>query len=606
MAYSRPMRMVRAAFRLASAIGVAWAAAWGGPAAAGINPSTEPPPWFSTERPPPRDGSAYALPGAGASQPGRWPGAADAVPQNPRLGWNFSNYYDMYPLARDAGASHDRVTFSMAATQPGQGAFNWSAYDQVVNGMAAPRNVEVLGVLVEPPQWAAADPGERPPVWWVPRGLDQPWSSADNVWAQWVYRVVQRYKARVRAWEVWNEPNLDFWSGTPAQFARLLKVSYQAIKAADPTATVVFGGVYKGVNIHVTLGAWQALADDPEGAANGYFFDVMGFHLYDGGTCDTFDLIGYMKSLMPPALQGKPWWITESGIRVRDGDWPEYANPTEQASYVLQNYAYALYKDIKRYYFWRANDADDLVQPWGLVTNQGQRRPAYAAFQVAASRLPATFNWSVRSWGNNGAVSRISFYGTPLGRVTVLWNVSNAPQFFSTFAIFPNATLVQQDGSAARITTSTGQRAFQLAPAQSFRWPYPMCQVASRPQIIIERDVTPPVATPSPLPPASDPLIRLTWRGEDPYGAGDDGAGGVWSYQVQVRENGGPWRWWSDWEEATATTFTGTLGSTYAFRVRALDWAGNYQSWSSAAVVTTTVGAITRDRRVMLPLLRRP
>ena len=54
------------------------------------------------------------------------------------------------------------------------------------------------------------------------------------------------FKGRVDAYEVWNEPNLKgggFWSGTIADYARLLKASYDDFHAGDPNAKVVAGSV---------------------------------------------------------------------------------------------------------------------------------------------------------------------------------------------------------------------------------------------------------------------------------------------------------------------------------------------------------------------------
>src|SRR5437588_116960 len=49
----------------------------------------------------------------------------------------------------------------------------------------------------------------------------------------------------VHTWEIWNEPNIpEFWSpaANVVQYAAMLKQADVAIKAADPTATVLTGG----------------------------------------------------------------------------------------------------------------------------------------------------------------------------------------------------------------------------------------------------------------------------------------------------------------------------------------------------------------------------
>ncbi|MEO6063296.1 MAG: hypothetical protein ABIQ99_15285 [Thermoflexales bacterium] len=515
------------------------------------------------------------------------------VAQNARLGLNFSNYPDnnpgSYTSAKIAGASHDRVTFSMAASITGTG---WVDYDRLI-AAATRQNIEVLGTLVEPSA-PACDTGIRYGIWCVPRGLQLPWNNAGNLWSNWVFQTVTRFKSKVHAWEVWNEPNIDFWSGSNAQYALLLKRSYQAIKAADPTATVVFGGIFRGVNIDRTLGIWNALVTDREAKANNYFFDVMGYHLYDGGHCSTFDEIGFMKASMPAALQSKAWWITESGVRVRDLATDGFANPAQQSSWVIANYAYALFKDIKRYYLWRATDAGDVDQPWGLLTDAGAPRPAFAAYQVAAQRLPTTFNWAERHFDESNpgrTAQRITFFGTPLGRVSVFWNTGHATQTLTTPAAVMTGTYYFQDGSSASAPASNGARVLQLPPAPNFSGRTDGdCLVSSPPVILIERDTTAPMATLNGLATAlSTTGVSLSWSATDATGAGDDGVAGVRSFDGQYRIGSGAWRPLFESRTSSATRFIGARGLTYSFRVRAVDGAGNIQDWANARVVTTRI-----------------
>jgi hypothetical protein len=490
----------------------------------------------------------------------------------------------------------------MAATTGG-----WGGYDSLV-AAAAGQGIEVLGTLVEPSASACSAPPSG--AWCVPSGLNGPWNQSS--WGNWVYQAVLHFKANIHAWEVWNEPNLEgFWMGTNEQYALLLKQTYLAIKAADPSATVVFGGIYRGNNIGRTTGFWNAIVADPGAAANNYFFDVMGFHLYDGGHCSTSDEIATLKSLMPTVLQSKPWWITESGIRVRPDPTEGFATPYQQASWVISNYTYALYKDVKRYYFFRATDGFDTLQPWGLMNDAGTLRPAYTAYQVAAQYLPTSFSFNVRYFyesSPNQTANRITFYGTPLGRVSVFWNVGPNPQTLNTFAVLNTGTLVAQDGSASTSTAVNGRRIFSLPAAPSFNTPWNPsdCLVPSPPLILIEKDTKAPVATMNGLPAVSNTtLLGLSWSGTDTLGAGDQGAAGIWWYDVQYRVGNGAWL---DLIVDTSTltrTFVGTPGVTYSFRARAVDWAGNEQGWANAAIMTTQISANATAYRRFLPLLRR-
>jgi xylan 1,4-beta-xylosidase len=58
---------------------------------------------------------------------------------------------------------------------------------------------------------------------------------------QWVTHCVQKYgKAEVESWlwEVWNEPNIGYWKGTPEEYHKLYDYSVDAVRRALPTAKV--------------------------------------------------------------------------------------------------------------------------------------------------------------------------------------------------------------------------------------------------------------------------------------------------------------------------------------------------------------------------------
>ena len=58
---------------------------------------------------------------------------------------------------------------------------------------------------------------------------------------QWVTHCVQKYgRAEVGSWlwEVWNEPNIAYWKGTPEEYLKLYDYSADAVKRAFPTAQI--------------------------------------------------------------------------------------------------------------------------------------------------------------------------------------------------------------------------------------------------------------------------------------------------------------------------------------------------------------------------------
>jgi hypothetical protein len=192
----------------------------------------------------------------------------------------------------------------------------------------------------------------------------------------------------------------------------------------------------------------------------------------------------------------------------------------------------------------------------------------------------------VRRFSPNNAVNRFTFYNTPLGRVSVIYNITNTAQTFTFTTVLSNITLVQSDGLQLS-TSSCGQYIFNLPPAPNFRWNHPegTCRVPSPPTIVIERDTTPPTSTLASLTITSTSPLNLSWTSADEAGGSD-----VWWHEVQYRTNTGEWQMLSDEVFSTTLPFMGTAGTTYAFRVRARDRAGNISDWSTSNIVTTTIG----------------
>jgi hypothetical protein len=106
-----------------------------------------------------------------------------------------------------------------------------------------------------------------------------------NDFARWAGAVAARYRGKVVAWEIWNEPNNGwrFWktalSGDPAAYGALLDATSKAMHAADPQARVMFGGTVFTPQLIEGAMPWleKAYASKPDLAAS---FDLMGLHTY--------------------------------------------------------------------------------------------------------------------------------------------------------------------------------------------------------------------------------------------------------------------------------------------------------------------------------------
>jgi xylan 1,4-beta-xylosidase len=122
-------------------------------------------------------------------------------------------------------------------TKEGKPIYNWSYVDQIYDGVLA-NGVRPFVELGFMPSALAAS--QKPhPFWYKP--LPNPPKSYEK-WGALVgaftRHLVERYGLdEVRQWyfEVWNEPNIDFWTGQPAKdtYFQLYESAARAVKAVD-------------------------------------------------------------------------------------------------------------------------------------------------------------------------------------------------------------------------------------------------------------------------------------------------------------------------------------------------------------------------------------
>jgi polysaccharide biosynthesis protein PslG len=156
----------------------------------------------------------------------------------------------------------------------GPTSFNWTRYDVLVDGARA-RGLAVLANLAYSPSWAR------------PSGTNDKFapdtSERRDAYARFAAAAVARYRDRVSAWEIWNEPNNTmFWQPAPntASYAALLRHAYPAVKAADPAATVIAGATSPASTASGMIDEVQFIQGVYAAGGRG-FFDAWSHHPYD-------------------------------------------------------------------------------------------------------------------------------------------------------------------------------------------------------------------------------------------------------------------------------------------------------------------------------------
>jgi hypothetical protein len=190
---------------------------------------------------------------------GVWASSALALP---------GNFWGVVPQANPSaeqlqrlkagGVDSVRVPIVWGVLQPSRFvAPDWSAVDPVIQ-VAAESRLNVLPFLYGAPSWAV--PVDRSVSSRPPRFLPVRSRVQRAGWKAFLRSAAQRYgpngsfwaenpgvpRRPIRFWQIWNEPNFFYFVGrpNPAEYGKLVKLSYAALKSVDRGARLVLGGLF--------------------------------------------------------------------------------------------------------------------------------------------------------------------------------------------------------------------------------------------------------------------------------------------------------------------------------------------------------------------------
>ena len=192
----------------------------------------------------------------------------------------------------------------------------WDKYDNIV-ALTEQYGLLIIARLDAPPEWSRHDGHAR-------GAFGPPDDIVD--YADYVSAVVERYRGRIRFYQIWNEPNIyPEWGNQPVDpeaYTKLLCQAYTRIKASDPQAVVISGAMAPTAE----LGTWN-----PAYEGNNLMDVVFLQRMYDAGAGACFDVMAvndYMlwsgptdHRMRPTQNQvnfSRPLWVRD--VMVANGD----------------------------------------------------------------------------------------------------------------------------------------------------------------------------------------------------------------------------------------------------------------------------------------------
>jgi hypothetical protein len=307
-------------------------------------------------------------------------------------------------MLRDAGVHWIRQQMPWADIEPFEkgryvdkfGNNTWDKYDRMV-ALAEEYGLEIVARLDEPPNWSRADNSVHN-------------SPPDDLkdYGDFVYTFVNRYKGRIKYYQIWNEPNIyPEWGNRPVDaegYAKLLTVGYVNAKRADPSVVILAAALAPtlGTPDGYNQSDLTFLEEMYDAGAQDYFdiMSVMGYGLWTGPG-DRRAEPGQVNFSRPQLIREimvshddavKPIWVAEVGWNAL----PEsYDGPAThgrvseelQARYTVEAYkrAQAEWPWMGPLFFWHFRMVSDesrsqVVYYFRMVDTDFTPRPVYDAF----------------------------------------------------------------------------------------------------------------------------------------------------------------------------------------------------------------------------------
>ena len=300
-----------------------------------------------------------------------------------------------------AGVGIIRQTLPWAQVEIAPNNYDFTPFDKFVEAAAA-HNIRVLPILFDPPPFRSSRPKGATKYTYFPK------SNADM--AQFARVVAGRYgpngdfwrgrpNLAFTAYQIWNEPNLNAYSGgrpSAAKFAAMLKAVGPAIKEVDPAAEIVTGGLPDSRLSKPNL--YKFIAQMYQAGAKGSF-DTLGINPYAPTAKSLISKLKRIRGIMAKFGDSQSsLWVTELGWSDVGPGSPFRAGKSGQSKRIgqaiaalkraqaglkLRGFFYFAWKDGAVYRggkdFWGLHT--------GLLRKNGTRKPAYAAFKKAVAAL---------------------------------------------------------------------------------------------------------------------------------------------------------------------------------------------------------------------------
>jgi hypothetical protein len=292
-------------------------------------------------------------------------------------------------LIAAAGFRFIRMDFGWAGIETSKGRYDWSEYEELLSNLDR-RGIRAVFILdYSNPLYEPEVTSINPLTHQTHQTTASPQHPESiNAYAAWAAAAAKHFQGRHILWELWNEPNIDFWSPKPdaSQYTALALAAAKSIREADPRATII-GPASSGF-------PWDFLEVFLKSGVLEYL-DAVSVHPYrepkrppETAAGDYQRLRNLIERYAPSAKK--------QTIPILSGEWGYSSNLRgvsidTQAAFAARQQLINLYHGVPLsiWYDWQ-NDGPDPGENehnFGTVTQELNPKPAYMAIQTLTRQL---------------------------------------------------------------------------------------------------------------------------------------------------------------------------------------------------------------------------
>jgi hypothetical protein len=341
-------------------------------------------------------------------------------------------------------------------------AYHWETVDEASLLNASQSGLNLIAIVKYTPGWAQKYPGSTcGPIK----------SEAFGRWADFLSSLVNRYKNppyNIKFWELGNEPDTPVWYSKSVFgcwgevndpyfggefYAQMLKAAYPAIKAADPQAQVLVGGLLLD-NPDVATNNTALFLEGILRGGGGPFFDAVSFHSYSypgaavgrmsnanwpGSVTGIPEKTFFIKDALARYGQGYKTLMNTEAALYCDNESPDCLKTQAvfAARALVEGLALRLQSVV---YYAMKNDYRGL----GLLRNDGTPRPSYLAYKTVSSFLTKA-RYLRPAAGYPAGIEGYSFLNSQNTPLDVIWSTNGTG---ITVPLLPGSSAFDLNGNS--------------------------------------------------------------------------------------------------------------------------------------------------------------